>query len=88
MGEIINDVVLYSVNGLLRADLTASWEKGLDMVASGTITEEEYSSKMCDYVRKYTNFVKSINNQNNMRFIFDKVAVYYTKEKKAKSKKA
>lgn len=88
LGEIINDVVLYSVNGLLRADLTASWEKGLDMVASGTITEEEYSSKMCDYVRKYTNFVKSINNQNNMRFIFDKVAVYYTKEKKAKSKKA
>ena len=82
LGEIINDVVLYSINGLLRADLTASWEKGLDMVASGTISEKEYSDKMCDYVRKYTEFVKGITNQNNMRYIFDKTAPYYKTSKK------
>ena len=80
LGEIINDVVLYSINGLLRADLTASWEKGLDMVASGTITEQEYSTKMCDYVRKYTDFVKGITNQNNMRYVFDKTAPFYKKK--------
>ena len=72
--------MLYSINGLLRADLTASWEKGLDMVASGTITEQEYSTKMCDYVRKYTDFVKGITNQNNMRYVFDKTAPFYKKK--------
>lgn len=29
LGEIIYDIVYYSINGLLRADLTASWERGL-----------------------------------------------------------
>ncbi len=82
LGEIINDVVLYSINGLLRADLTASWEKGLDMVAGGKITEQEYNDKMCDYVRKYTNFVKGISNQNQMRYVFDKTAPFYNKGKK------
>jgi DNA topoisomerase-3 len=82
LGEIIYDVVLYSVNGLLRADLTASWEKGLEGVAEGTISEKEYSDKMNDYVVKYTNFVKGITNQNNMRYIFDKSAPYYKQGKK------
>ncbi|MCR5632008.1 MAG: type IA DNA topoisomerase, partial [Eubacterium sp.] len=54
LGEIIYDVVLYSINGLLRADLTASWEYGLSGVAEGTITEEEYMTKLRDYVEKYT----------------------------------
>ena len=35
LGEIIYDIVYYSINGLLRADLTASWEKGLEGVAAG-----------------------------------------------------
>ncbi len=87
LGEVIYDVVLYSINGLLRADLTASWEKGLAGVADGSISSEEYSAKMNDYVIKYTNFVKGINNQNQMRYVFDKTAPYYT-EKKSAHKKA
>ena len=38
LGEIIYDIVYYSINGLLRADLTASWEKGLEGVAEGQIS--------------------------------------------------
>ena len=90
LGEVIYDVVLYSVNGLLRADLTASWEKGLNGVAEGTISEEEYMTKMTDYVRKYTNFVKGITNQNQMTFVFDKARPFYmskgTKKGKASTK--
>ncbi len=82
LGEIIHDVVLYSVNGLLRADLTASWEKGLEGVAEGTITEQEYTDKMNDYVTKYTDFVKGIRNQNQMSIVFDKTAPYYRKKGK------
>ena len=87
LGEVIYDVVLYSINGLLRADLTASWEKGLAGVADGSISSEEYSAKMNDYVIKYTNFVNGINNQNLMSYVFDKTAPYYT-EKKSAHKKA
>ncbi len=82
LGEIIYDTVLYSINGLLRADLTASWEKGLAGVADGSISEEEYSTKMNDFVVKYTNFVKGLNNQNGMRGIYDKTAPYYRKTRK------
>lgn len=81
LGEIIYDVVLYSINGLLRADLTASWEKGLTGVAEGTISEAEYTEKLSDYVTKYTNAVRSVKNQNQMHVIFDKTKPYYTKKK-------
>ncbi len=82
LGEIIYDVVLYSINGLLRADLTASWEKGLTGVAEGTISEIEYMSKLSDYVVKYTDAVKNVRNQNQMHLIFDKTKPYYVKGKK------
>lgn len=79
LGEIIYDVVYYSIQGLLRADLTASWEKGLAGVADGTISKEEYTEKMENFVIKYTNIVKGINNQSNITYIFDKTKVYYKK---------
>lgn len=81
LGEIIYDVVLYSINGLLRADLTASWEKGLTGVAEGSISEEEYMNKLSDYVVKYTNAVKGIRNQNQMHVVFDRTKPYYVKSK-------
>ncbi len=82
LGEIIYDVVLYSINGLLSAELTASWEFGLDGVAGGTIPESEYIEKMNGYVAKYVNIVKGIRNQNQMHYVFDKTKPYYTKGKK------
>ncbi len=77
LGEIIYDVVYYSINGLLRADLTASWEKGLCGVADGTISKEEYTEKMDNFVRKYTELVKGISNQNRITSVFDKTKKYY-----------
>jgi len=79
LGEIIYDIVYYSINGLLRADLTASWEKGLEGVANGTISKEEYTDKMTNFVTKYTNMVKGISNQNHITYIFDKTKAYYKK---------
>ena len=81
LGEIIYDVVLRSINGLLRADLTASWEKGLTGVAEGSISEKEYMDKMTDYVIRNTNLVKGLNNQNQMNAVFDRVKPYYDKKK-------
>lgn len=70
MGEMIYEVVDNSIRPLLDPALTASWEKGLTMVADGTITEDEYMKKLDDFVSRRTNIVKQLNNQGilNQRF--------------------
>ena len=82
LGEIIYDVVRCSISGLLRADLTASWEYGLSGVADGSISESEYTTKLNDYVTKYTNAVKAVTNQNQMHVLFDQVKPFYKTGKK------
>lgn len=79
LGEVIYDIVYYSINGLLRADLTASWEKGLCGVAGGSISEQEYTDKMTSFVIRYTDMVKKINNQNRITTVFDRAKKYYKK---------
>ena len=79
LGEIIYDIVYYSINGLLRADLTASWEKGLEGVAEGQISRQEYTDKMTTFVTRYTNLVKQIQNQNGITGVFDRTKIFYTK---------
>ena len=88
LGEIIYDIVYYSINGLLRVDLTASWEKGLEGVAEGQISKQEYTDKMTTFVTKYTNLVKQIQNQNGITGVFDKTKVFYAKGGGAQKKDA
>lgn len=45
-GEIIYDVVSSSMKDLLNPKLTASWEKGLDMVAKKEIEPDEFMRKI------------------------------------------
>lgn len=77
MGEMIYEVVDSSIRPLLDPALTASWEKGLTMVAEGTITEEEYMKKLDDFVRRRTNIVKQLNNQSILNQQFNKAAGNY-----------
>ena len=79
LGEMIFDVVNASISPLLRADLTASWEKGLTGVAEGTITNEEYMEKLEGFVSRCTSRVLMANNQNSLRPHFDIAAQYYKK---------
>ncbi len=90
MGEMIHDVVAFSIKSLLNPELTASWEKGLSYVAEGTITEDEYMKKLEDFIQKRTDAVKGLNNQYQLRAYFDYAAQFYKKEpaKKASGKKA
>ena len=66
-----------SIRSLLNADLTASWEKGLTMVADGTITKEEYIAKLEGFVGRMTEGVKGINNANLLLPYFEQVAQNY-----------
>jgi len=88
MGEMIHDVVAFSIKSLLNPELTASWEKGLSYVAEGSITEEEYMEKLEAFIRKRTDAVKGLNNQYQLRTYFDYAAQFYKKPAKAAGKKA
>ena len=79
LGEMIFDVVNASISSLLRADLTASWEKGLTGVAEGSITNEEYMEKLEGFINRCTARVLQANNQNSLRPHFDIAAQYYKK---------
>ncbi len=59
LGEMIYDTVAYSMKPMLNPALTASWEKGLTMVAEGELAEEDYMSKMDDFVRRRTEGAKT-----------------------------
>ncbi len=87
LGEMIFDVVHYSIPSLLNPELTASWEKGLTYVAEGTVTSEEYMTKLDDFIRSRTERVRSTNNQRSMRPLFDEAAKYYPKENRTPAKK-
>ena len=50
-GEVIFDVVAGSMPDMLNPKLTASWEKGLDMVAKKEIGSEEFMNKLESYIR-------------------------------------
>lgn len=77
MGEVIYDVVNASIKSLLNAELTASWEKGLTMVADGTITKEEYTAKLNGFVSRMTQGVKTINNADLLMPLFERSKGYY-----------
>ncbi len=77
LGEMIHDVVGNSIRQMLNPALTASWEKGLTMVANGEIKEEEYMQKLSDFVSSNTNTVKNLRNQNDLYKYFDYASKYY-----------
>ena len=49
-GEIIYDIVFRSMPDMLNPRLTASWEKGLDMVAKKEIQPKEFMGKLEKYI--------------------------------------
>ena len=49
-GELIYDIVYQSMPDMLNPKLTASWEKGLDMVAKKEIEPKEFMGKLEKYI--------------------------------------
>ncbi|MBR4110857.1 MAG: type IA DNA topoisomerase [Clostridia bacterium] len=59
-GELIYKVVRYTMPDMLNPELTASWEKGLDMVAKKEIAATEFMEKLEKYIKTKVNAVKNI----------------------------
>ena len=79
LGEMIYDVVQNSIVALLNPELTASWEKGLTLVANGEITPDEYTTKLNGFINRRTNAVLGLSNQYLLKNCYDEVAGYYKK---------
>ena len=77
LGEMVFDVVENSIRSLLNPELTASWEKGLNYVAEGQITSDEYMVKLENFIVGRTNGVLGLNNQYQLKHCYDKVAKHY-----------
>lgn len=54
-GEKIYDIVAGSMPDMLNPKLTASWEKGLEMVAKKEIPAEEFMAKLENYIKSKVN---------------------------------
>jgi DNA topoisomerase-3 len=83
-GEMVYDVVNNSIKSLLNPDLTASWEKGLNYVAEGDITPDEYMKKLDHFIESRTNGVKSLKNEYQLRNCYDRAAKFYQTGKNKK----
>ena len=77
LGEAVYDTVNCSIPRLLDPKLTASWEKGLTGVADGNISTDEYMQKLSAFIVNNTGRVKGLDNQYQLRSVFDRSASYY-----------
>ena len=70
-GELIYDVVRSSMPDMLNPKLTASWEKGLEMVAKKEIQADEFMQKLEGYVKSKINKLVIPRQTRNFAKILD-----------------
>ena len=58
-GDFVYESVNVTVPSMLNPELTAQWEKGLNMVAKGEISEEDYMKKLNLFVAKNVEIIKN-----------------------------
>lgn len=56
-GEMIYEVVKMTAPSLLNPEMTANWEKGLDGITNGTVSFNDYRTKLEDFVRRGTLYI-------------------------------
>ncbi len=86
-GELVCGIVRYSIPAMLSPKLTASWEKGLNGVSDGEISEKEYMGKLTDFVRCQVEKVKGTNNLSRLRSYYTVAKEYYPAGRNSKVRK-
>lgn len=79
-GEMIYDATRLSLSSLLSPELTASWEKGLTMVAAGEITADEYMEKLTGFVRRRTAGITGSSNRPALKSMIQGLKGVYAKK--------
>lgn len=66
LGYAIYAVVKCTIPDLLKPNMTASWEKGLSLVAEGKCSEKEFMDKLNAVVTRNTNLIKTSDKMNEI----------------------
>ena len=74
---MVYEVVRSSIYQLLSPKLSASWEKGLTLVAQGSITSDEYMEKLRNFIILRTNQVMGVYNHEYLQQVYTKIAPLY-----------
>ena len=61
LGEMVYEVVYFTMPGMLNPEMTASWEKGLSKVEKGELDPKEYRETLDRYVTKYVENIRENN---------------------------
>lgn len=72
LGNIVYEIVNNTIPELLNPQMTASWEKGLDGIASGQIDPLEYRKKLEDNIRKEIAEIGAMNNEKELLAALEK----------------
>lgn len=59
IGYIVYEIVKDAVPELLSPKMTAGWEKGLDLVATGNLSADRYEEKLNEFIAKIVQSVKT-----------------------------
>lgn len=65
-GEMIYEVLIRSIPALLNPKMTASWEKGLEQIAGGEITQNIYREKFEKFVKTTVEKLKVTDLQSDI----------------------
>ncbi|MDD6789706.1 MAG: DNA topoisomerase [Lachnospira sp.] len=84
-GEMVHDAIDVSMRQMLSPEMTASWEKGLTMVAEGSIGQDEYMEKLKGFIVRRTDQVKHASNQGQLLKMYAADAAYYGKPETKKT---
>ncbi|MGN1205926.1 MAG: DNA topoisomerase, partial [Eubacterium sp.] len=85
-GELVCGIVRYSIPAMLSPKLTASWEKGLNGVSDGEISENEYMDKLTGFVKTQVGKVKQTNTIRQLQSYYQVARPYYENKKKGEKK--
>lgn len=80
-GEMIYETVALCAKQLLNPTLTASWEKGLNGVADGTIQSDEYMQKLAAFVGRRVISIKNASNSGELKNRYDSLHSFYNKSR-------
>lgn len=78
-GEVIYNIIKLTVPSLLSANMTASWEKGLNAVQNGSIKREEYTEKINNYIITEVNKIKAENRNADVNASLKEIKSFYPK---------
>lgn len=83
-GEAVFEAIQLCTPRMLSAEITASWEKGLQQIVDHKISKEEYLAKMYSYISNQVVLIKGDNHGNEyLRQIEKNVKPFYPKVKPA-----